>query len=573
MMPMPSPAPTPAQTAPATAAAQVLQQPKQTAVPRPRRIQLPGRGPRPAPDTLARPDAAVAAAAEPVTVVPPVPAGHRLVEATCIVPERAWARILYDEADHSLVYEVIEPVLGTEERAVLAFLRDTLERTLDGEAALGADPQTALLEAVRKAVVDTKLHLSETSLRRIEYHLVRDFLGYGPVDVLMRDRMIEDISCDGPGIPVFLFHRKHESLPTRVVFRDEDELDSFVIRLAQRSRKHISIADPLLDATLPDGSRLQATLSREVTTRGSSFTVRKFPADPMTPPDLIHLGTMSAELAAWFWFAMELGHSFILAGGTASGKTTSLNAIAQFIPPQKKIVSIEDTREINLSHPNWIAGVTRSGFGELRGTKQAGTIDMYKLLEAALRQRPEYLLVGEVRGAEAVTLFQAMATGHAVYSTMHADSVLSAVYRLENPPISVPRMMLQTLDIVAIQGQVRIGDRMARRIREVTEFAGFDPETRELMTNTVFEWDPVLGHRYFGKSLVLESVMEARQMTEREVVAEWRNRTAVLRALQERGIRHVTEVARVLRRYYLDPAGVLASLGLEPAVAGVARHA
>jgi len=294
--------------------------------------------------------------------------------------------------------------------------------------------------------------------------------------------------------------------------------------------------------------------------------VRKFPADPLTPPDLIQLGTMSPEMAAWFWFAMELGHSFILAGGTASGKTTSLNAIAQFIPPQKKIVSIEDTREINLSHSNWIAGVTRSGFGgEMKGGKVAGTIDMYKLLEAALRQRPEYLLVGEVRGAEAVTLFQAMATGHAVYSTMHADSVLSAVYRLENPPINVPRMMLQTLDIVAIQGQVRIGEKMGRRLREVTEFAGFDPETKELMTNTVFEWDATTDeHRYFGKSLVLERVMEARNLTEKEVEAEWRNRALLLRAMVDAGIRHVSDVARVIRRYYLDPKGTLATMVGKP---------
>jgi len=264
-------------------------------------------------------------------------------------------------------------------------------------------------------------------------------------------------------------------------------------------------------------------------------------------------------MAAWFWFAMELGHSFILAGGTASGKTTSLNAIAQFIPPQKKIVSIEDTREINLSHSNWIAGVTRSGFGgEMKGGKVAGTIDMYKLLEAALRQRPEYLLVGEVRGAEAVTLLQAMATGHAVYSTMHADSVLSAVYRLENPPINVPRMMLQTLDIVAIQAQVRIGERMGRRIREVTEVVGFDPETRELLTNTVFEWDSAVDqHKYLGKSYVLEQVMESRHMSEEDVEAEWRSRIEVLQWMMDSNVRHVTDVARVFSRYYRDPAGLM----------------
>jgi archaeal flagellar protein FlaI len=500
---------------------------------------------------------------EPVAVVPPVPPGFTEVELAPMVPHRAWVRILYDEADHTYLYEVIEPRLSPDEQTILAFLRDTLVRTLDGRSATKeTDWANVLVEAIRQAVIDHSIRLSEAGARRVEYLLVRDFLGYGPIDVLMRDPMIEDISCDGPQIPIYLFHRKYESIKTTVRFKDEDELDSFVIRLAQRSRKHISVADPLLDATLPDGSRLQATLSREVTTRGSSFTVRKFRADPMTPPDLIRLGTLSAEMAAWFWFAMELGHSFILAGGTASGKTTSLNAISQFIPPEKKIVSIEDTREINLSHENWIAGVTRTGFGgELRSGKQAGSIDMYKLLEAALRQRPEYLLVGEVRGPEALTLFQAMATGHAVYSTMHADSVPSAVYRLENPPINVPRMMLQTLDIVAIQAQVRIGERMGRRIREVTEVVGFDPETRELLTNTVFEWDSASDvHRYLGKSYVLEQVMESRHMSEADVEKEWRNRVEVLQWMMASSVRHVTDVARVFSRYYRDPAGLLGGI-------------
>ncbi len=504
---------------------------------------------------------------EAVLVIPPVPAGLREVELTPMVPDRAWVRILYNEREHTYIYEVIEPTLSADETTILAFLRDTLVRTLDGRAAnKGADWEQVLIGAVRQAVIDHAIRITAAGARRIEYYLVRDFLGYGPIDVLMRDGMIEDISCDGPEIPVYLFHRKYESIKTNVHFADEYELDSFVIRLAQRSRKHISIADPLLDATLPDGSRLQATLSREITTRGSSFTVRKFRADPLTPPDLIGLGTLSAEMAAWFWFAMELGHSFILAGGTASGKTTSLNAISQFIPPEKKIVSIEDTREINLSHENWIAGVTRSGFGgEQRAGKPAGAIDMYKLLEAALRQRPEYLLVGEVRGPEALTLFQAMATGHAVYSTMHADSVQSAVYRLENPPINVPRMMLQTLDIVAIQAQVRIGGRMGRRIREITEVVGFDPETREILTNTVFEWDSIGDrHRYLGKSHVLEQVMETRHLSETQVDLEWRNRIEVLKWMMAHGVRRVADVARVVSRYYRDPAGFLAGIRAAP---------
>lgn len=526
--------------------------------------------PGPIPGPLPRPESGSPAPTSPsiITDIPALPPDHLEVEMTEIMPGRAWVRILEDQKTSTFLYQVIEPALSDDQRTILAFLRDTLIRTLDGRTAKkGEDWAKVLLEAARRAIVDHAIRIDELGRERVEYYLVRDFLGYGPADVLMRDPMIEDISCDGPHIPIYLFHRKFESLRTNVIFDDELELDGFVIRLAQRSGKHISVADPLLDATLPDGSRLQATLSREVTTRGSSFTIRKFRADPLTPPDLISYGTMSTEMAAYFWFVMEMGASFLLAGGTASGKTTSLNAISQFIPPEKKIVSIEDTREINLSHENWIAGITRSGFGgEIVGGKLAGTIDMYKLLEAALRQRPEYLLVGEVRGPEALTLFQAMATGHAVYSTMHADSVASAVYRLENAPINVPRMMLQTLDILMIQGQVRIKDHMTRRIREVTEFVGMEPDSRELLTNTVFEWDVATDkHRYLGKSYILEQVMEARNITEEALQTEWRNRIELLEWMVQNNVRHYAEVARIVSGYYRDPKGLLARITAERA--------
>ncbi len=505
----------------------------------------------------------------PVTSIPPVPTGHREVELTPVVPDRAWVRILLNETDRSYLYQVIEPTLGNDETAVLEFLRETLIRTLDGRKAIqqrsGADWSDVLLTAARQAVLDHAIRLDPVGLQRVEYHLVRDFLGFGPVDVLLRDGMIEDISCDGPTIPIYLFHRKYESLRTTVVFPSDADLDAFVVRLAQRSGKHISVADPLLDATLPDGSRLQATLSREVTTRGSSFTIRKFRADPLTPPDLIRYGTISPQMAAYFWFVMEMGASFLLAGGTASGKTTTLNAVSQFIPPEKKIVSIEDTREINLSHENWIAGLTRSGFGaETASGKPAGTIDMYKLLEAALRQRPEYLIVGEVRGPEALTLFQAMATGHAVYSTMHADSVQSAVYRLENAPINIPRIMLQTLSLMAIQAQVRVDDKLARRILNVTEIVGFDPDTRELLTNTVFEWDVKTGkHAFLGRSYLLEQIAERRNLSEATLQAEWANRTKALEWMMAKGVRHYSDVARNVTSYYRDPKGFMARIARE----------
>ncbi|HVM45409.1 MAG TPA: type II/IV secretion system ATPase subunit, partial [Candidatus Thermoplasmatota archaeon] len=357
----------------------------------------------------------------------------------------ATVRIIEDAGTKTLHYEVSEPELTPEEKGMLRFFEETLTATLKGYPDFDTlDAKRGFLErAVAQVASDYRLKLPPESLERITYFIERNFLGFGPIDVLMRDPMLEDISCDGADIPLFVFHRRLGSLRCSIRFANDDVLDSFVLRMAQSSGKQITVASPVLDATLPDRSRLQATLAREVTPRGSSFTIRRFRDRPVSPTELLTWGTVSPVIAAYYWLLVEEGRSHLLAGGTASGKTTSLNAWSLFIPQEKKIVSIEDTREINIPHDNWIAGVARQGFGEAHaGGKPSGTIDTFKLLEAALRQRPEYILVGEVRGAEAFTLFQAMATGHATYSTMHADSAYSAVRRLENPPISVPRIMI-----------------------------------------------------------------------------------------------------------------------------------
>src|SRR5436309_1956659 len=260
--------------------------------------------------------------------------------------------------------------------------------------------------------------------------------------------------------------------------------------LGQRCGKQISDANPILDGTSVEGHRVQATYSKEVTTRGWSFTFRRYKEKPFTPVELVKFGTASAEMVAYLWVAVENGKSMMVCGGTASGKTATLNSAALFIRPGAKIVSIEDTREINLPHENWIPGTTRSGVGE-RGAdgKAGGEIDMYDLVRAALRQRPNYIVVGEVRGKETYTMFQAMATGHPTMSTMHADSVKSIVNRLENPPINTPRILLTTLNFVVIQTHARIGDSIVRRIKQVDELVGFEPETNESITNTGYESD------------------------------------------------------------------------------------
>jgi flagellar protein FlaI len=498
----------------------------------------------------------------PITDIPALPGPtFKQVEYITVQEERAFIRVSFDETTNRYLYETIEPVLTPTEVEFLELIRDTMVRTLESRNRQEDEEAEAyLVKAMEQAILDHSIVVDQVSKHRLQYYLLRDFVGYGPIDVIMRDPMIEDISCDGPEIPIYLFHRTYESIKTNVSFKDELELDSFVIRLAQRCGKQISIAEPLLDATLPDKSRLQCSLSKEVTTRGSSFTIRKFRSDPLTPTDMCRLGTFNPELAAFFWFAMEEGVSVIYAGGTASGKTSTLNAISTFIPPQKKIVSIEDTREINLPHENWIAGLTRAGFGgEIVGGKIAGTIDMYKLLEAALRQRPEYLLVGEVRGPEAQTLFQAMATGHSTYSTLHADSVQSAVYRLENPPISVPRIMLQTLGAMAVQVQARVNHRLVRRIKEVVEIVGIDPETKDLLTNKVFEWESAKDeYLYLGKSVVLERIMEKRNWSEEKIEEEWTNRTMILEWMVEKGIRKINDVVNVVSAYYSTPTDLMA---------------
>jgi flagellar protein FlaI len=506
---------------------------------------------------------------EDVTPEPPVPPHERVVELRPVRPPFSSVRILFDEEKNAYRYEVLEPPLTEEERAAHSFVRDSFLRSLDVDLAT-LDREGArryLADEYEKLARRHALRLSPLSRARIGYYLERDFLGFGVIDAMMNDSSLEDISCDGPKLAVFVYHRRFESIRTNVSFDTDEALDGFVMQLVQRSGKHISVADPLVDATLPDGSRLQASLSREVTTRGSTFTIRRFRRDPLTPTDLLEFETLSPEMMAYWWLAVENGASAIVCGGTASGKTTTLNALSLFIPPQKKIVSIEDTRELNIPHENWIPGVTRTGgaaTGAVEGgqLKRLGEVDMFDLLRAALRQRPEYLLLGEVRGAEAYVLFQAMATGHTVYSTMHADSVQSAVHRLESKPLEIPRNMLSSLDIFCIQAEVRAGGKRSRKVREIVELTGVDPRTGELITNRVFSYDATDGRfKYSGVSFVLGRIAEELNLSEAQLRAEFDRRVKVLVGMRKKGIRDIASVSRVIVDYSIDPVKTLREVG------------
>ena len=323
----------------------------------------------------------------------------------------SYAAIKRDPITEEIIYEVIEPTLTEEEQKLLRVMKEKMldELKVDLES-LGSREKAEefLRREMERIAKKYKLKISEETMNKLFYYMSRDFIGYGKIDPLMIDPFIEDISCDGPGIPIYVWHRDYESIPTNVKFDTEEELSSFIIRLAYRAGKHISVANPIVEARLPDGSRAVLTLGAEVTRKGSTFTIRKFRREPFTIVDLIRLNTVSSEMAAYFWYVIENRASIIIAGAIASGKTTLLNCLSMFIRPEYKIITVEETPELNLPHENWISSVTRAGYGP-GGT---GAITLFDLVKAALRQRPDYIIVGEVRGEEAYVLFQAMATGH-----------------------------------------------------------------------------------------------------------------------------------------------------------------
>ena len=402
------------------------------------------------------------------------------------------------------------------------------------------------------------IDLKPRSVHKILHFLERNYVGYGKLDAMLNDPHIEDISCDGIGVPVFIYHNVHKNIETNVTF-GEEYLNSFVIQLAQRGGKHISIGSPMVNATLPDGSRLQATLGKEVTTRGSSFTIRRFKEDPFTPIDMLNFKTCSSEMLAYLWLAIENNKSMILAGGTASGKTSALNAVSMFIPPIAKVVSIEDTRELTLHHENWIAGVTREAIIAHEGV---GEISMFELLKAALRQRPEYILVGEVRGAEALTLFQAMSTGHTTYSTMHASDIETLLNRLQGEPINVPHAMLQALNIVCIQMQTYIGSERVRRTKTLLEITGLDQRTGGVRINDLYTWNPANDtFEYSGNSYVLDLIMDERGWTKKQLTEALSDRKEILEYMAERGINDYKEISQIVQQYSLDPDAVLTAIG------------
>jgi flagellar protein FlaI len=394
------------------------------------------------------------------------------------------------------------------------------------------------------------------------YFLKRDFLGYGKIDLLIRDENIEDISCNGVRTPLYVWHRNYESIPTNIIYNTEDELDKTVIRLAYRSGRQISISHPIMQGTLPEGFRVQLTLE-EISKRGDTFTIRKFRENPFTIVDLIKYGTVSPEIAAYLWILVENGRSVMICGATASGKTTLLNSLSMFIKPEMKVVTIEEVRELRL-HENWIPLVPRPSY-------QPGVteITLFDLLKSSLRQRPDYIIVGEIRGEEAYTLFQAIATGHGGLCTIHSDSVDYAIKRLLSRPMDIPAMMVPLMNVLLQIRRVKINDKVVRRADTVTEIIGLSA-TDQVQIEHRFRWDSFDDTYRFLESAgrgesVFKQISTLRHIPEHVLEEEMQKRTLILEWMVKENINTYSQVAEIVHNYYTNPEEVLTRARFEVA--------
>lgn len=478
-----------------------------------------------------------------------------------LIKPYAYASITQDTAQNELVYRVIEPELSEYEHHVLEKIKDGLIQVINVslEDIRKHDKMIDFLETnVRLLLSQFDFHLDEKSYLKIMYYISRDFIGLNEIEPLLKDPYIEDIGADGIGIPVYVVHQRYGSLRTNIVYNDEKELKEFVTKLAERSDRYISYAEPLLDGTLPDGTRVHATLASDVTTRGPTFSIRKFRETPFSPVDMAKLNTASPEMLAYLWFLVENGVNVLITGGVATGKTSFLNTLSMFIPPEAKVVSIEDTRELSLPHENWIPGVARVGF---TGTG-VGEVTMFDLLKESFRENPDYLIVGEIRGKEAYVMFQSMASGHPSMSTMHAGSVDDVVKRLQTEPINISPGLLDALDIIVVMVHAREKGKSARRVKELIEIESIDSESGRPRTSKVFVWLPsVDSFEYRGDSWILHKISTEKGMSMNLVIREISRRKKVLNWLVENNITQISEIVKYINMYHRDPDSMRHILG------------
>lgn len=398
--------------------------------------------------------------------------------------------------------------------------------------------------------------ISNEYLDNLARKLFQDLVGYGEIDPLIRDDNLEEIMVIGIDKPVFVYHREYGMMKTNILFKDAGEVMNLIDSIARQINRRIDQESPILDGRLPDGSRVNATIP-PISADGPSMTIRKFKRDPLTIIDLINSKTISVELAAFFWLCFDgLGvksANAIISGGTSSGKTTTLNALSSFINPKERIITIEDTLELQIPHEHVIRMETRPPNVENRGE-----LTMNDLVKNSLRQRPDRIIVGEVRGSEAITLFTALNTGHSGFGTLHSNDARETITRLTNAPMSVPNIMISAIDFIIMQNRIYRSDGVSfRRISEVAEVSGIEEGVIQL--NKIFEWDPQSDTiKNVGiTSKTLTEIANVSGNSLNSLYDEIKNREIVLQHMVDWNIRSIKDVSTVLEMYYLDSQKVL----------------
>jgi len=469
------------------------------------------------------------------------------------------------EDSGTLKYVITEPTLDEVGIQILNEIKKSLIDRMDIPLSVLKDDSIMreyLNEQIMTVFKKYNKDVAEESKGKYIYYLMRDFLGYGKIDIIMRDPKIEDISCNGVNIPIYVYHQNYESLPTNIIYETEEELDAIITRLAYKTKQQISVAHPILEGTLPEGYRAHITLD-EVSKRGDTFTIRKFGENPFTIIDLINVGTISIKIAAYLWILVENLRSIMICGATASGKTSLLNSLCMFINPKLKVITIEEVRELSL-HENWIPVMTRSSFQP--GVEEITTFD---LLKSALRQRPDIIIVGEVRGEEVYTLFQSIAVGHGGLCTIHADSIDSVIKRLMSRPMNVPETMLSLMNILIQLKQVEVDNKIVRRVVNINELAGipimraasgldiveitsrfeWQSEDDTFIENPIDEADILLNQ---GRD-IFSLISKINHIPFDKLIEEQKQREIILGWMVENKISDYDEVIKIIRNYYHNP--------------------
>lgn len=459
-------------------------------------------------------------------------------------------------------YNVFKQKYSSEEKLLLSELRENLvDLAISSDESLQVN-EDKLLNDIKNFLFAKLANNSQNNTISNEYldnlarKLFQDLVGYGEIDPLIRDDNLEEIMVIGIGKPVFVYHREYGMMKTNILFKDAGEVMNLIDSIARQINRRIDQESPILDGRLPDGSRVNATIP-PISADGPSMTIRKFKRDPLTIIDLINSKTISVELAAFFWLCFDgLGvksANAIISGGTSSGKTTTLNALSSFINPKERIITIEDTLELQIPHEHVIRMETRPPNVENRGE-----LTMNDLVKNSLRQRPDRIIVGEVRGSEAITLFTALNTGHSGFGTLHSNDARETITRLTNAPMSVPNIMISAIDFIIMQNRIYRSDGVSfRRISEVAEVSGIEEGVIQL--NKIFEWDPQSDTiKNVGiTSKTLTEIANVSGNSLNSLYDEIKNREIVLQHMVDWNIRSIRDVSTVLEMYYLDSQKVL----------------